>query len=164
MDTSNNTPIRAGGKESLRSKEINRKNREFWEARSEKFKKQIERWPDFVEIARNKIEADIMLNGIKSAHSMEDEVRKLVEELGPAPKLKPREQKIWDVIQRGFEGEPYCRELRNVGVKPCKSWITHDFPPSYLEAYREGEPWRKRIQDEKYRIRRKAELIQLVEK
>jgi hypothetical protein len=78
-----------------------------------------------------------------------------------AGELTEREDKIWRVIQRGVKGSEYCRELGNAGVAPRKSGIWKDCPRKYASAYLEGEPWRHRIQDEKSRIRRKAELAGL---
>jgi hypothetical protein len=164
MSTSDDKASCPGDKKSLTPEEINYRNRLYWEARSEKFRKQLKKWPRFAEIARNKMEADTLINGLRSTHSMEDEVEQLVEQLRIVVKLTAREEKIWRVIQRGVEGAAYCRELHRARVKPRKFWLSEDCPSTYPEAYREGVPWRKRIQDEKSRIKSKAELAQLVDK
>jgi hypothetical protein len=78
-----------------------------------------------------------------------------------AGKLKPlseREGKIWAVIRQGSKGLQYCRELDRVGVKPRKSGTWKGCPGTYPAAYQMGDPWRHRIQDEKSKLRRKAEL------
>jgi hypothetical protein len=72
--------------------------------------------------------------------------------------LTDRELKIWSVIQRGVRGPQYCRELDSARIAPLRSGIWKDCPRKYASAYREGNPWRHRIQDEKSKVRRKAEL------
>lgn len=164
LSASDDSAIRPGPKKPRNLEEINRQNRLFWEARSKKFKRQIKRWPGFVEKALHKMEADALVYGIKSVRSFEYELdKKLVEQIGAGVRLTLRERKVWNVIQQGSRGKQYCRELHNARLKPCKSWVDDDCPSNYIEAYREGQPWRKRIQDEKHRIKNKAELIQLVE-
>ena len=79
-----------------------------------------------------------------------------------ATKLTEREKKIWVVIQRGSEGPEYCRELDNAGIEPLRSGVWKDCPSrKYASVYREGELWTHRIQDEKSKVRRKAELAGL---
>jgi hypothetical protein len=70
--------------------------------------------------------------------------------------LNDREQKIWDVVKRGVKGAQYCREIHAVGVRP----VWKNGPPTYPGAYQLGKPWCHRIQDEKYKIRRKAQLAE----
>jgi hypothetical protein len=71
----------------------------------------------------------------------------------------PREQKIWEVIQRGLSGPLYCRELKNAGVGLLRTGVWKDCPAgTYPAAYLLGEPWCHRIQDEKSKIKRKAKL------
>ena len=74
-------------------------------------------------------------------------------------KLKPREQRIWKVIQQGVKGPIYCRELHNAKLRPPTAWLEAGCPSTYPEAYRQGDPWTKRIQDEKHRIQKRAELV-----
>jgi hypothetical protein len=93
----------------------------------------------------------------------EEEIKKLKQQINTArpartPAPNDREKKIWEVIQRGAKGLAYCRELERAGVKPrrIKSW--KGCPGTYPAAYQVGKPWRHRIQDEKSKIRAKAEL------
>ncbi len=72
--------------------------------------------------------------------------------------LTDREKRIWEVIQRGPEGLTYCRELDNAHVAPLRNGIWKHCPQRYTAAYKLGSPWTHRIQDEKSKIRRKAEL------
>jgi AcrR family transcriptional regulator len=69
-----------------------------------------------------------------------------------------RERRIWEIIRRRVRGLQYCRELDNAGIAPLRTGVWKDCPRKYASAYLEGEPWRHRIQDEKSKIRRKAEL------
>jgi hypothetical protein len=75
--------------------------------------------------------------------------------------LGDRELRIWAIIQRGARGPGYCRELDSARIAPPRKGIWKDCPRRYESAYRQGEPWRYRIQDEKSRVRRKAELAGL---
>lgn len=75
--------------------------------------------------------------------------------------LTQREEKIWGVIQLGSSGSQYCRELENAGIRPPRTGIWKGCPAgTYPAAYRLGEPWRHRIQDEKSKIKRKAKLAE----
>ena len=88
-------------------------------------------------------------------------VAKLEEKLAKKPRqrLSSRERKIWGVIQRGSKGLTYCRELENAGVRPCRKGVWQDCPAgTYPAVYHLGESWPHRIQDEKSKIKRKAEL------
>jgi hypothetical protein len=76
--------------------------------------------------------------------------------------LTKREKRIWAVIQQGATGRQYCRELDNAGIAPRLNGAWKDCPSrKYQSAYLEGEPWRHRIQDEKFKVRRKAKLAEL---
>lgn len=81
---------------------------------------------------------------------------------GPEAKTQPlteREGRISEVIQRGSEGLQYCRELDAARIAPPRTGVwKEEGPRTYVAAYQSGEPWRHRIQDEKAKIRRKAEL------
>ena len=97
--------------------------------------------------------------------SLEERIEKLEESKRKAAKsvqLTDRERRIWQVIQRGAKGLQYCRELDSAGIAPLRKGIWKDCPRKYESAYRQGEPWRHRIQDEKSKVRRKAELAKLV--
>jgi hypothetical protein len=71
--------------------------------------------------------------------------------------LTQREKKIAAVIARDLEGVQYCRELKNAGIGPPRRGVWQDGPRDYVAAYQQGEPWRHRIQDEKTKIKAKAE-------
>jgi hypothetical protein len=73
-------------------------------------------------------------------------------------KLTERDKKILEVIQRGSKGPAYCRELDNAHIGPRREGAWKGAPSTYAAAYRVGEPWRHRIQDEKSKINRKAKL------
>lgn len=71
--------------------------------------------------------------------------------------LTHREERMWEVIQRGTKGLAYCRELKSASLRPPTSWVRDGCPADYPAAYQEGKPWQHRIQDEKTKVRRKAE-------
>jgi hypothetical protein len=84
----------------------------------------------------------------------------------PPSRIKPlsvREQKIWEVIQRGLTGKQYLRELHRAGLRPRQSWTDRGCPATYARiAEDDVDPkWRQAAQDEKSKIRRKAEALQL---
>jgi hypothetical protein len=61
------------------------------------------------------------------------------------------------VIQRGVKGLQYCRELDSAGIAPLRSGVWKDCPSrKYESAYKEGQPWRHRIQREKSKVQSKA--------
>jgi hypothetical protein len=164
-------PIDKRLKQFKRLKELNRRNREFWEAESKILEKTLTALPtklakELADKAAQNIECDALSYGLKSADGMEKEVDTLFEKLELDVKLTDHEKKIYKVIKRGGEnlnGKMYCREVHRAKVRPRKTWLKAGCPSSYIEAYREGEPWTKRIEGEKRRIRKKVELAQLVE-
>jgi hypothetical protein len=76
----------------------------------------------------------------------------------PTVELTERENKIYKVICRNSKGMQYCRELDAAAIKPRRGKSWQGCPGTYAGAYLVGDPWRHRIQDEKTKIRRKAEL------
>jgi hypothetical protein len=72
--------------------------------------------------------------------------------------LTGREKKIWEVVQRGSRGMQYCRELHAAGLRPRRRWITRNCPGTYIAAGRD-KYWLGMIQDEKSKVRHKAELL-----
>jgi hypothetical protein len=72
--------------------------------------------------------------------------------------LTERERKMWEVISRGVKGLQYCRELQQEGIGPRRTGSWRGAPSTYPAAYKAGEPWRHRIQDEKSKIKYKAQL------
>ena len=83
---------------------------------------------------------------------------------GISPRLTARQEKIWGVIQQNVRGLAYCRELDNAGVRPPRKGVWAKGPGTYCGAYREGESWPHRIQDEKTKIKKKAERAKLARK
>ena len=71
--------------------------------------------------------------------------------------LSGREKQLLEVIQRGLKGRAYCRELDNAHIPPRKTGVWRDCARKYVAAYDLGGPWRHRIEDEKNKIKRKAE-------
>jgi hypothetical protein len=74
---------------------------------------------------------------------------------GPAIKLKNnriarRDLAIFAAILLGLEGLKYCGFLHDRGIRPKWSDTGHD---TYPKSYQLGEPWRKRVQDEKARAK-----------
>ncbi len=79
--------------------------------------------------------------------------------------LTVREKKILEVALRGSKGLTYFRELNNAGIGPLRTGVWKECPAgTYPAAYQLGEPWRHRIQDEKYKIWLKGGLTKLAER
>jgi hypothetical protein len=82
---------------------------------------------------------------------------------------KQRRRVIFGAIQAGDEGPEYCKTLDDRRLKIRAEWIQGGCPKTYEAAYRAGQPWRKRIQDEKSRYKTKydqtpaAELERLLQ-
>ena len=77
--------------------------------------------------------------------------------------LTTREEKLWEIIQRGLRGTAYCRDVDAARVSPPRKGIWTGGPRTYIAAYLSRDQrlvhW---IQNEKSKIRRKAELLGLV--
>jgi hypothetical protein len=73
-----------------------------------------------------------------------------------------REAIIFGAIQAKYEGPKYCKELDDRGLKIPQRW--EDCPPSYVQAYRQSPEYRKKIQDEKTRYRRKYDGMRPAER
>jgi hypothetical protein len=105
-------------------------------------------------------------DGLQTRYDLEiARIKRQEPQIGPSvvtkPKLSERESKIWQVIRRGSTGVQYCREVDRAGIGTRRTGSWKGAPATYEGAYREGEPWRHRIQDEKSKIRRKAALAEL---
>jgi len=85
--------------------------------------------------------------------------------LQPEPTRKVRsptthEKKIWQVSQRGLEGDQYLRELHTAGARPRQSWIQRGCPGTYAGIAAERDPkWLQRAADEKSKVCKKLELL-----
>jgi hypothetical protein len=65
-------------------------------------------------------------------------------------KLTKADTVMFAAIILGLESTNYCAFLDKHGVRP--NWSASG-PSTYSKAYRDGEPWRKKIQDQKTRAR-----------
>jgi hypothetical protein len=70
-------------------------------------------------------------------------------------KLVKRDTVIFAAIKIGLKGPQYCSFLHERGIRP--KW-PDGAPASYPLGYKDGQPWRKKIQDEKARARVRMEL------
>jgi hypothetical protein len=61
-----------------------------------------------------------------------------------------RQRVIFGAIQSGMEGLDYCRELDSRKLQILPTW-KEGGADKYEGLYKKGDPWRKRIQDEKNR-------------
>ena len=117
-------------------------------------KDKIAHWKD---ITSRETEAAVLkdLAGVTHAGLAE---RKLREANAEPARRKPsirrktnpwREARFFAAIQASLEGMEYCRFIDSMGVRPLEAWISEGCPGTYAGAYRVGEPWRKKIQDQK---------------
>jgi hypothetical protein len=65
-----------------------------------------------------------------------------------------RDSIIFAAILLGLKGMMYCSLLKDCGVKP--KW-SEPYPINYCAGYQAGNPWRKKIQDEKSRAKARME-------
>ncbi len=65
-----------------------------------------------------------------------------------------REELMLPVLKKGHDGVRYCLDMDRGRVPPLKRWIQQQWPGSYATAYRDPV-WRKRLQDDKYKVRRR---------
>ena len=67
-------------------------------------------------------------------------------------KLLKRDAVIFAAILLGLKGTKYCSFLQEHQIRP--KWSDSGFSPeTYLKGYTTGNPWRKKVQDEKTRAR-----------
>lgn len=71
---------------------------------------------------------------------------------------------IFGAIQAGDEGPKYCKTVDERKLKIPPEWIQGGCPRTYTEAYRAGQPWKKRIQDEKSRYKKKYDQTPTAER
>ncbi len=80
---------------------------------------------------------------------------------GAAPEVSKKKKKqkltkadtvMFAAIILGLESTKYCAFLDNHGVTP--KW-SDSGPSTYSKAYKDGDPWRKKIQDQKTRARQR---------
>ncbi len=65
-------------------------------------------------------------------------------------KLAKRDTVIFAAILMELKGMKYCSFLQGCGIKP--KW-SDSGPATYPQSYQAGDPWRKKVQDEKTRAR-----------
>jgi hypothetical protein len=70
------------------------------------------------------------------------------------PRPGKRDAVIFGAILKQLKGMKYCAFLQQHGVKP--KW-SDPGPAGYPTGYQLGEPWRKKVQDEKTRAKQRME-------
>jgi hypothetical protein len=70
-------------------------------------------------------------------------------------KLTKSDTVMFAAIILGLESTNYCAFLDKHGVRP--NWSASG-PSTYSKAYRDGEPWRKKIQDQKTRAKQRMSI------
>jgi hypothetical protein len=67
-----------------------------------------------------------------------------------------REKELREIASLGYKGLSYCREIDKREISGNLKWLNNEgWPGTYEAAYRQGEKWQKRIQQEKWRISRR---------
>jgi hypothetical protein len=70
----------------------------------------------------------------------------------PSKRESHRRVQVVEVIKAELKGLGYCKALDGRGVRVPLRWREEGCPSTYFAAYKSGEKWRKRIQDEKSRL------------
>jgi len=70
-----------------------------------------------------------------------------------------RKAVIFGAIQAKLKGPKYCAELDRRSLPIPAAWTEDGCPSKYAEAYNRGDPWRKKIHDEKHRFTVEYERI-----
>src|SRR5205814_10351908 len=93
---------------------------------------------------------------------VEELLQTLVATVGRVPVSRPtkkrttrgkpgkRDSVLFVAILKELKGVKYCSFLDKHGIRPKWSDSGH---PNYIKSYQNGDPWRKRVQDEKTRAR-----------
>ncbi len=76
---------------------------------------------------------------------------------------KKRREAILHAIQANDKGIKYCKTLDECRLSIPEAWAQDGCPTTYVEAYR-NQKWRKRIQDEKSRYKRKIDATPAAER
>ena len=63
-----------------------------------------------------------------------------------------REKEIYEIASLGYEGLSYCREVDGRKIWNPEWLRDKEWPGTYEAAYKQSKKWRKRIQQEKWRI------------
>jgi len=63
-----------------------------------------------------------------------------------------REKEIYEIASLGYEGLSYCREVDGRKIWNPEWLRDKEWPRTYEAAYKQRKKWRKRIQQEKWRI------------
>jgi hypothetical protein len=77
---------------------------------------------------------------------------------------KQKRRAIFGAIQAGDKGQKYCKTVDERKLKIPAEWIQCGCPKTYADAYKVGQPWRKRIQDEKSRYKKKYDQTPAIER
>jgi hypothetical protein len=75
----------------------------------------------------------------------------------PTANERNRRRIIFSVLLKNVKGLKYCKALDDQKLAIPQEWSQDNCPNTYSGAYRAGQPWRKRIQDEKSRYRKKRD-------
>jgi hypothetical protein len=71
---------------------------------------------------------------------------------------------IFAAISTRDEGLKYCKTLDERKLAIPAAWIQDGCPKNYPDAYKAGQPWQKRIQDEKSRYKKKFDQTPAAER
>jgi hypothetical protein len=82
----------------------------------------------------------------------------------PSAAEKKRRRVIFGAIQAGARGPKYCKILDGRNLTICADWIESGCPKNYADAYKAGQKWQKRIQQEKYRYKKKYDQTSAAER
>jgi hypothetical protein len=66
---------------------------------------------------------------------------------------------IFGAIQAKLKGMDYCKKLDAERISIPGRWTDNGCPSTYVGAYQLAAPWRKKIQDEKHRFKRKYDSV-----
>jgi hypothetical protein len=97
---------------------------------------------------------NIIAASVQNLHSRIDEVSIRKAKKKTSARVSKRDAIIFAAILRDLRSIPYCSFLRDHGIKP--RW-SEPCPSSYYEGYQKGDPWRKKVQDEKCRAKRRMQ-------
>jgi len=75
-----------------------------------------------------------------------------------------RRRVIFAAISMNDEGLKYCKTLDEQKLAIPADWSQKGCPKTYTDAYRTGQPWQKRIQDEKSRYKKKYDQTPVAER
>jgi hypothetical protein len=97
-------------------------------------------------------EAKVNLNRVSAIYGEKPRMRRYSKRRSGLAQSN-RQKELREIASLGYKGLRYCREVDERKILGDSNWLNNEeWPGTYEAAYKQGKKWRKRIQQEKWRI------------